>query len=49
MVELFGKNLDNGKLDDKVLEIINKQYNQLLKDRKRVKYSVFVMKSYLGF
>lgn len=39
MVELFGKNLDNGNLDDKALEMINKQYNQLLKDRKKVKDS----------
>lgn len=39
MVELFGKILDNGKLDDKVFEMINKQYHQLLKDRKKVKDS----------
>ena len=39
MVEFFEKILDNDKLDEKEFEIINKQYNQLLKDRKKVKDS----------
>ena len=39
MLEIFKKNLDSETLDEKGLEIVEKQYNNLLKDKEKIRDS----------